>query len=228
MKITEQLGVNTEQQQTKKKTEKLPAQPEIKEELAAILERSNQKNLAALQKGGGPSDNAGSLTQRLVAAQRQDSVRLVISEAYKSLGEWLKAAMSGEGQDAQKAFAVIKKLHRVIRRAIRKIADLNKEDALRAKQKQAEKKHQEFDARKFAAERKRRVSERKQREHTYLQGVFAKDNLPARPKPLSLSELQAKIQALAAEMTALATSALPEGTLSAGGETAGAEAPAAE
>jgi hypothetical protein len=168
-------------------------------DLAAILERSER---AAQNKLDGPVDISGALTSRLVLAQRQDNVRLIISEAYKSLGEWLKAAVDGE--NAEQAFNVIRRLNRLIRRAIRKIADLNKEDLLRVEHKRAEKKAQEIEAKKIEAELKRRMAERKQRENGYLRGGNNKMGIsPNFPNPLSLSELQAKIQALAAEMTTL-------------------------
>ena len=182
-------------------------------ELAAIFERADKQP----QYGTGPSDISGSLTSRLVSAQHQDSVRLVISEAYKSLGEWMKIAMGG-GKAAEKAFAVIKRLNKVIRRATRKVADLNKEDIVRGKQKRAERKDEELEARRLKAELRRRMGERKQRENRYL--ADAHNKTPSTTpgiKPLSLAELQAKIAALEA-----AKSDMP--SLSAAVETATAEA----
>jgi hypothetical protein len=168
-------------------------------DLAAIFERVGKQP----KYGVGPSDISGSLTSRLVAAQHQDSVRLVISEAYKSLGEWMKIAMGG-GKEAEKAFAVIKRLNKVIRRASRKIADLNKEDVVRSKQKRAERKNEEPEARRLKAELRRRLGERKQRETRYLADAHNKPpNTTPGLKPLSLAELQAKIAALETAKTGM-------------------------
>jgi hypothetical protein len=201
-----------------------PAEPPVREpdgNLAAVLERS--KGEVTTSKSG-LTDNSGNLMSRLVRAQKQDMVRLVISEAYKSLGEWLKASMGGDSKEAEKAFAVIKRLNRVIRRATRKVADLNKEDVVRRSQKRAEKKEREVEAKKFRAELKRRIAERKLRENSYLREVAVQcggSSGPNCPNPMSLDELQAKIQSLAAELNALAMTAdiasAPPGDAAAGG-----------
>jgi hypothetical protein len=189
------------------------------DEPAAILELSNLKPEADNAGSSGIKDKSGALTRRLVAAGFQGEVRVIISEAYENLSEWIKAAMAG-GKEAKNAFAAIRRLNRLIRRSQRKIGDLDKEDLLRQKQARAEKQQQEMRVKQLKVELYRRVEERKTREKRYL--IDAAEPAGNRQKntspDLSPAALQAKINALAAAMAQL--TAPPPAT--AGGETAAA------
>ena len=101
-------------------------------DLAAIFERSEQSTQQT-EKAKGPTDHSAALTRRLVAAKYQGEVQSIISEAFKNLSECLQAAAGGDA----KAMAAVKRLNKLIRRASRKIGDLNKEDLIRQQQKRA-------------------------------------------------------------------------------------------
>jgi hypothetical protein len=200
------------------------------------FEAAKAKDGGAVKGKPGPIDNSGRLTQRLVNANKQDEVRMILSEAYQSLGEWRMEMMGGNPATLRKALAAIKRLNKLIRRAQRKIADLNKEDGLRAKQKRAEKQRQEFRVKEIKADLYRKMAERKKREKGYLRDAyFRDDNGPRLPGALSPAALEAKMLALADAMAAATAPApaaaeaiAPEagtGTVSSGGgETGGAEA----
>ncbi|MCL2002885.1 MAG: hypothetical protein FWG72_02640 [Oscillospiraceae bacterium] len=176
------------------------------EEPAATLELSRPEAGAKDAKTPGPKDASSRLTRRLVAAAFQGEVRSIISEAYENLSEWIKAAMSGD----EKAMAAIRRLNKLIHRANRKIGDLDREDVLRLKQRQAEKRQQDFRAGQIERELHRRIQERKLRERRYLndrQNDEEKQG-PAVPES-SPAALQAKIHALAAALAQLTAAPLP-------------------
>ena len=109
-------------------------------------------------------DSTGRLTRMLVASRSVQEVQAVISQAYKNLGDVLKAAAGGD----EKAMGIMKRLHKLIRRANRKVSDLTKEDTMRKKQKRAEKDRLEQLAKEIEDELKRRIARRKDREKKYL------------------------------------------------------------
>ena len=207
-----------------------PKPPGEEYDLAAILERSKKDAEDAVQsKVTGPVDHSGRLTRQLVAARYQSEVYAVISEAHKNLADWLRAAAGGDG----KAMAAVKRLNKLIRRATRKVGDLNREDIIRQKQRHAEKNEQEGIARQFRAELRRKIEERRKREKGYLRDTQRTETMqPNFPKPMSPAALEAKVLALAAAMEQAAAAGAESVNLagSDGGETAAAEAdaPAAE
>ena len=209
----------------------VPKPPGEDNDVAAILERSRKDAEDAVKsKASGPTDHSGRLTRQLVAAQFQSEVYSIITEAHKNLADWLRAAAGGDG----KAMAVIKRLNKLIRRASRKVGDLNKEDLVRQKRQRAERKEQENIAQQLRAELRRKTEERKKREKGYLRDEQRIGTIqPHFPKPMSPAELEAKILALSAAMDQAASfaGAEPAGVAGLdGGETAAAEtgAPAAE
>jgi hypothetical protein len=134
---------------------------EERHDLAAILERSKPDEVE--QPKSTLSDRSGALTRRMVASRHQGEVYAIISEAHKNLSEWLEASIGGDAN----AYAVIRRLRRLIMRASRKVSDLNREDLLRSRQRSAERKEQEFEAERLRNELKRRISERRGRERGY-------------------------------------------------------------
>jgi hypothetical protein len=189
------------------------------EEPAATLELSRASAEGDGAGSSGLKDKSGALTRRLVAAGFQGEVRVIITEAYDNLSEWLKAAMSG-GKEAGKAFAAIRRLNRLIQRSQRKIGDLDKEDMIRQKQARAEQKQQEMRVKQLKVELYRRAEERKMREKRYLRdaGEPAGNQRENASPDLSPAALQAKINALAAAMAQLTAPPPP-----AGGEAVAAE-----
>lgn len=145
----------------------------------------------------GSQDQSGSLTRRLVAARSQSEVRTILSEAYKNMGELLQAAMSGDSKEASKALAAIKRLNKLINRAGRKIADLNKEDDLRLSQRHAEKQQNELRVAGIKAELERRITERKIREKKYLQDANPQEEEAQNNIGVSPEALEAQLNALA-------------------------------
>jgi hypothetical protein len=172
-------------------------------DLAAIFERSGKDEKAIQQKPSGPSDRSGALTRRLVEAKYQGEVYAIISEAHKNLSEWLEAAIGGDA----KAMAAVRRLNKLIRRASRKVSDLNKEDILRERHNRAEKKQMEAQAAQIRAELKRKIAERKQREQGYMRSARQQNGIggPHFPKPMSPAALEAKVMALAGAMQNVST-----------------------
>lgn len=148
-------------------------------------------------------DNSGTLTRRLVAAISQEEVLSVISEAFKNMSAVRMAAAMGEGKDAKKAFAIIKRLNKLIARAQRKMKDLGKEAMLLQKRQRAEKRKQEFFAKQIREELERHIRERKQREKTYLRDarpLREEDYAQSGPEPMTRAELEAKVMVLSQSM----------------------------
>ncbi len=146
-------------------------------------------------------DNSGTLTRRLVAAISQEEVLSVISEAFKNMSAVRMAAAMGEGKDAKKAFAIIKRLNKLIARAQRKMKDLGKEAMLLQKRQRAEKRKQEFFAKQIREELERHIRERKQREKTYLRDARPlREEAQSGPEPMTRAELEAKVMALSQSM----------------------------
>ena len=154
----------------------------LQEEPAAVLELSfgvlgkDEKNLfpgigkgdkaskPQDKKGSGINDSSGRLTKMLVSAKSKAEVQAVLSQAYHDLGEALKSATGGD----QKAMDVVRRLHKLIRRANRKFKDLTKEEEISRKQKKAKKDELEQLAKQLEEELKRKIAMRKQREKKYL------------------------------------------------------------
>ena len=170
--------------------------------LKKLLE--DAKKPEALQSGKDPlEDNSGTLTRRLVSAISAEEVLSVISDAYKNLSAVRMAAASGEGEEAKKAYAIIKRLNKLISRAQRKMKDLGKEAMLLQKKQRAEKREQEFLAKQIREELERHIRERKQREKTYLRDarpLQEEDYAQTGIEPMSRAELEAKVMALAQSM----------------------------
>ena len=142
-------------------------------------------------KGSGVDDHSGRLTKMLVAAKSKEEVQAVLSQAYKNLGDALKAAAGGD----KEAMAVVKRLHKLIRRANRKTRDLMKEDATRKKQKNAEKEKLEQLSKQLEIELKIKLAERKQREKRYLLDAHLPNNKKQNAAPgVSTAALEAKIR----------------------------------
>jgi len=115
-------------------------------------------------KGSGVQDPTRKLTRMLVAAKSINQVYNVLSEAFKHMGEIIQAAAYGD----EKARNILRRLNKLIRRATRKVRDLNNEDQLRRKETRAREKEIEELARQIEMELKRKLLERKQREKKYL------------------------------------------------------------
>ncbi|MDR1692968.1 MAG: hypothetical protein LBR72_06375 [Oscillospiraceae bacterium] len=197
------------------------------EPLAAVLELSGEqaekdpyglkKMLQEAEKTGVSEagkkpleDNSGMLTRRLVSALSQEEVLSVISEAFKNLSAVRMAAATGEGEEAKKAFAIIKRLNKLISRAQRKMKDLGEEVVMAQKQKRAEKRKQEFLAKQIKAELERHILERKKREKAYLKDARElrdEDIESGGLEPMSRAELEAKVNALAQALAEVYTPA---------------------
>ena len=155
-------------------------------------------------KGSGVDDHSGRLTKMLVAARSPEEVQAVLSQAYKNLGDALKAAAGGD----EDAMAVVKRLHKLIRRANRKTRDLMKEGATRKKQKNAEREKLEQLSKQLELELKIKIAERKQREKKYLLDAHLPSNKKHNPlNGVSAAALEAKIRMI--EMMYAMTHASP-------------------
>jgi ribosomal protein L14 len=181
---------------------------------------------AAQQNKNDLEDNSGALTRRLVTALSQEEVLSVISEAFKNLGAVRMAAATGEGKEAKKAFAIIKRLNKLIARAQRKMKDLGEEAAMLLKHQRAEKKKQELLAKQIRAELERHIRERKNREKTYLRDTAPlreEDYMTPGLEPMSRAELEAKVMALAQSMAQIYSPSAAGVPAVAGGEAAAAD-----
>ena len=175
---------------------------------------------------GGLDDASGRLTKRLVAAQSKEEVQTILAEAYKNLGEALKAAAGGD----EEAIKVIKRLNKLIRRATRKVRDLDKENDLRQKTKKAEKEQLELLAKQLKDELKRRIEERKKREKNYLRDADKKDDDDRPPvigRP-SIAALEAKIMAISQQLQQSAAAPSSSGEMSFGTVSQGGDAGSTE
>ena len=165
-----------------------------------VKEASRSSQQAAARRLMGPRDDSGRLTRRLVSSSSQDEVRSLVSEAYHNLSELYQSAMGG-GPESAKAWAAIKRLNKLIKRAYRKISDLNREDTLRVRKRRAEKRQEEARAKQIKTELCRRIQERKTREKGYLRDAERKNELERQIGPdLSPAALEAKFLALADSM----------------------------
>jgi len=179
----------------------------LKEKHDAIYAENQQAQDVTSAKSSNIVDETYKLTRRLVAALTQQMVRDVLSDAYKHMLDLHLAAAAGD----KKAAAAAKRLDKLISRANRKIRDLNKEDNMLQKKKNAEKAKQEQIARRLLAELKRAIKERKQREKKYLHDAKTHDdNAPALSGP-SIASLEAKIMALAHSLAQLSASSADAG-----------------
>lgn len=143
------------------------------EKIGLLKAFADSAEAAADKKGqqGGVDDPTARLTKRLVAAKVRDEVLSVMSEAYKAIGEALKAAAGGDDE----AMEVVRRLNKLVRRVNRKLKDLDNEAELGRKAERARKKELEQLARQHELELKRRMAERKKREREYLDDPDAQD-----------------------------------------------------
>ena len=142
------------------------------------------------------------LTRMLVAARTINEVHSVLSEAFKKMGDIIQAAASGD-EDARR---ILGRLNKLIRRATRKVSDLNKEDQTRIKEANARKKEIEQLARQLELELKQRIAERKRREKGYLRDKDSRgdDSQSGFGKPSKMpTDAQIKAMALQAAQAAV-------------------------
>ena len=164
------------------------------------------------------------LTRRLVTAKTINEVHSILFEAFKSLGDTIQAAATGD----KKAQNVLRRLNKLIRRATRKVRDLGNEDEIRRKKEQARRKEIEHLARQLEQELKRKLEERKRREMRYLRDAKTEndenrpntENLSAKPSPAQIKAMAR--QAAQAAVMAQPSSAVPPGE--AGGAPSSGEA----
>jgi DNA-binding transcriptional ArsR family regulator len=142
------------------------------------------------------------LTRRLVAARTTLQVQSVLRDAFKSLGEVIQAAASGD-EEAQK---ILRRLQRLIRRATRKVRDLNTETDLRRKEDKSRRREMEHLAREYEQELRRRLAERRRREEGYLRDTDSNNNNSILPinAVLSTSFSAAQIKAMARQAAQMA------------------------
>ena len=165
-------------------------------------------------------DHSGRLTKRLVAAKSKEEVHSILADAYKNLGDALKAAAGGD----EKALEIVKRINKLIRRANRKVRDLSKEDELRRKEKSAKKKELEQLAKQLELELKQKIEERKKRERKYLKDANEKEKPKHPPAIQSSATLNIKMQALMHRMALSTTSApAPQPSISPESSTESAE-----
>jgi len=163
---------------------------------AREAENQNENN-------SGVDDPTRKLTRRLVAASNINQVHTVLSEAYKAMGEVIQAMAHGD----ENATNILRRLNKLIRRATRKVRDLNNEDQLKVKEARAREKEIQELARQIEMELKRKYKERKQREKKYLQDKDHDDNETTEiPSNISMpSSAQIKAMAYKAAQAAVAS-----------------------
>ena len=147
------------------------------------------------------------LTRRLVAARTTVQVQNVLRDAFKAMGDLIKAAASG----CEDSDRILRRLQRLIRRATRKVRDLTNEAELRRKEDQARQREMENLARKYELELKQRIAERRRREEGYLRDRDSGDSnavlpIPGFPSGIPTSA-QIKAMAQQAAQAAMAQSA---------------------
>jgi len=184
----------------------------------------------------GPECNAAAFTRRLVAASMQFVVNNIIGEAFSALVN-LRVASAQVPEEEKGAYdAAIRRLDVLVNRAFRKLEDLNKEDDLRLKQHQAEKRRDAMRAEAIKEELRRRLRERQERERGYL----TDDGVPLDAGTEAVIEAEARmlasvyaggaVQAAAeagGDMGTISVTVSAEGTIAAGGEAPAAEGAAA-
>ena len=158
----------------------------------------------------GVDDPTRGLTRRLVAARTTIQVQNVLRDAFKAMGDLIKAAASG----CDDADAILRRLQRLIRRATRKVRDLQNEDDIRRKEAQARQREMENLARMYEEELRRRIAERRRREEGYLRDRDSDNNgipplIPGFPSGIP-TEAQIKAMAQqAAQAAVMAQASMP-------------------
>lgn len=158
---------------SKADTEKGSKTGDKEHRLAYVLDEFAKKRAEKEEnKGSGDLDDpTARLTKRLVASKTRDEVLTIMSEAYKALGEALKAAGSGD----EEAIEVVRRLQKLIKRVSRKMKDLDGEANMSRKEERAKKQELEQLAMRHKMELERRIAERKKREKKYLEDPDAQD-----------------------------------------------------
>lgn len=137
-------------------------------------EASTPSGMSAAQNGklnqsqSNIQDKSGVLNRQMVGAKTTMELHSVTREALQELGS-LRMAAAGDGDAAEKAQKIIKKLEKLVRRANKKVGQLNQENSMRLKQKRAEKKEQDELAQQIKKELKAKIEARKRKEQKYLQ-----------------------------------------------------------
>ena len=152
-------------------------------------------------------DPTRKLTRRLVAARTTIQVQNVLRDAFKAMGDLIKAAASG----CDEADAILRRLQRLIRRATRKVRDLTNEADIKRREEQARQREMENLARKYELELRQRVAERRRREESYLRDRDSSESntfhlIPGFPSGIP-SEAQIKAMAQQAAQASVATQA---------------------
>ena len=185
----------------------------------------NGQMLAVEERGGSgivtqsapPNDSVRELTRRLVAATTQFEIQQIIAEAFRNLGNLRMAAIGGDGSDSDAAKAIIRRYEQLVRRGNRKISDLNKEDDLKREQIKAERDEKIQRAKAIAAELRRRMIERRNREEGYLREHMKEDVLGVGGNQAGKKNPNAKLDAateakIAAQAKAMAATEATVGT----------------
>ena len=189
-------------------------EPEVVVELSFnVSNKDNKENPFSAERtkkktdpANGLVDESGMLTRLLVSASTKAEVSSVLSRAFKNLGDALMAASSGD----KDAMDIVRRLNKLIRRANKKLRDLDKEDELRQKQKRAEKKKLEQLARQHEKELKQKLFERKQRERKYLRDAHPSSKKPdSYLLPISLISLEAQMSALSMKLNSASLPGAP-------------------
>ena len=174
----------------------------------SALNQPTRETEAKDDSSGGIDDPTRKLTRRLVAASNINQVHTVLSEAYKAMGEIIQAAAHGD----EKAANILRRLNKLIRRATRKVRDLNHEEQLRMKETRAREKDIQELARQIEMELTRKYKERKLREKKYLQDKDHDDNdtneFPGKPSMPSSAQIKAMAYKAAQAAVASYSSAL--------------------
>ena len=140
-------------------------------------------------------DASGRLTKMLVSAKSTGEVQAILTQAQQNMGDVMKAAASGD----KEAMAIVRRLHKLMRRANQKIRDLTKEDEVSKKQKRAKEKELEQLSKQLEDELKRKIALRKQKEKRYLLDPSvrnSKKQQPSQDSSISTAELEAKMRML--------------------------------
>lgn len=115
-----------------------------------------------------PSDSSSALTRRLVNAQNDFEVRMVMSSASSSMIGLRIIASVGEAADKQKAKAILAKLEKLMSRAMVKLKDLDDEAALQQQKVKHAQKKQTRRAEEIKEELRSRQRQRMNKETRYL------------------------------------------------------------
>lgn len=151
-------------------------------------EQEDQKSFSALPsqtspasgnnkiKASVPDDNVAQLASELANCQTKLDVQQVSSKAARALASLRMSGALSEGKDKEKIAQMIRRMQKLIKRARTKLKNLTKEEDLERRQKRAEEKKREQEARTLQNELRNKRNKRHKDEWDYARKEAAQGN----------------------------------------------------